>query len=129
MNRNATVVACFFACLASVGVAAGTATPVLYGAGEATTSVTATGVLSTLTALVSGAGGLFALLRSSPLGDFAKGAIGNLASRDVGGSVLDAAFVTIAATLLAKRGSIDPTMLAELGALRKKIDGDSEVKK
>ena len=82
MNRNATVVACFLACLASVGVAAGTATPVAYGAGEVTPAVGITGIISTLTALISGGGGLFALLKKGGSQEIIKRVV------DVGGNII-----------------------------------------
>lgn len=82
MNRNATVVACFLACLASVGVAAGTGTPILYGAGEVTPAVGATGIISTLTALLSGGGGLFALLKKGNPQEIIKRAV------DIGGGLI-----------------------------------------
>lgn len=69
MNRNGTVIACFLACLASVGVASGTVTPVAYGAGEVTPAVGVTGIVSTLTALLTGGGGLFALLKKAGGGE------------------------------------------------------------
>lgn len=97
MNRNATVIACFLACLASVGVAAGTATPVAYGAGEVTPAVGITGIVSTLTALLSGGGGLFALLRKGNVGgtikaitDIATPIIGGGGSGRIGGIIKDA---------------------------------------
>ena len=65
MNRNAIVVTCGAICLASVSVLSGTISPVAYGVGEATTSVTTTGIISTLTTLLSGAGGLFALFKKN----------------------------------------------------------------
>jgi hypothetical protein len=63
MNPKALAVGCFLVCLAAVGIAAGTITPVAYGAGEATTGVTITGIISSLTALLSGGGGLWTLLK------------------------------------------------------------------
>lgn len=86
MNRNATVVACFLACLASVGVASGTVTPVAYGAGEVTPAVGATGIISTLTALLTGGGGLFALLKKGNVGGTIK-AITDIAQPIIGGQV------------------------------------------
>lgn len=72
MNRNATIVACFIACLASVGTAASSLVPVAYGAGEMTSPVAVTSIISTLTALISGAGGLFALLKKADAGEVIK---------------------------------------------------------
>lgn len=82
MNRNATVVACFLACLASVGVASGTVTPVAYGAGEVTPAVGVTGIISTLTALITGGGGLFALLKKGNPHEIIKRVV------DVGGNII-----------------------------------------
>lgn len=127
-TRKAVVAACFAACCASVGVLSGTVTPVAYGVGEATTGVTATGIVSTITALLSAGGGLFALLTNTAVTDFARGALGNITQRDLTGAVLDAAFVTIAAAILSRKGTIEPTMLAELGALRKKIEDSATMK-
>ena len=97
MNRNATVIACFIACLASVGVAAGTATPVAYGAGEVTPAVGITGIVSTLTALLSGGGGLFALLKKGGSSEVIKkvvdiggGLIGGGGGGRIGGIIKDA---------------------------------------
>ena len=58
------VLTLFGVCPASLVVASGTATPVVYGLGEATPTVAATGVLSSLIALISGGGGIWALLKS-----------------------------------------------------------------
>lgn len=63
--KNAVVIGCFTAALISVGVCVGTIQPVAVGYGTASTGVTATGVVSLLTTLLSGAGGLFALLRKT----------------------------------------------------------------
>jgi hypothetical protein len=63
--KNAVVAGCFITALISVGVCVGTIQPVAVGYGAPTTGVTATGVVSLLTTLLSGAGGLFALLKKS----------------------------------------------------------------
>lgn len=63
--KNAVVAGCFLIALISVGVCVGTIQPVAVGYGAPTTGVTATGIVSLLTTLLSGAGGLFALLKKS----------------------------------------------------------------
>jgi len=63
--KNAVVAGCFLTALVSVGVCVGTIQPVAVGYGAPTTGVTATGIVSLLTTLLSGAGGLFALLKKS----------------------------------------------------------------
>ena len=61
---NKVMVASLFGISAiSVGVLCATGSPVAYGVGEATPPVVGVGVVSLLTALMSGAGGLFALFR------------------------------------------------------------------
>ncbi len=97
MNRNATVISCFIACLASVGVASGTAAPVAYGAGEVTPAVGITGIVSTLAALLSGGGGLFALLKKGnpqeiirTVADIAQPFIGGTTLKPIGGIIKDA---------------------------------------
>jgi len=107
------------ACVASSSIV-----PVMYGAGEMTPSVGGTSIIGTLTALISGAGGLWTLFRNSTATGFVKDAIGNLTGGNTSGTVLDAAFVTIAATILAKKGAIDPTVLTRLGELRRDIEGE-----
>ena len=122
MGSKALTVGCFAACAAAVGVASGTFTPVAYGAGKMTAGVGFTGIISTLTALVSGAGGIWSLLKSGPVADFAKDAASRLTGGDTAGTTLDAAFVTIAAVILSKKVKIDSTTLTALGELRKQID-------
>lgn len=56
---------CFLLAVISAAVCAGTATPVAYGLGEATTGVSATWIVSAITTLLGGAGGLWALLRKA----------------------------------------------------------------
>ena len=58
------VLVLFGVCAASLVVASGTASPVVFGIGEATPPVAATGVLSSLIALISGGGGIWALLKA-----------------------------------------------------------------
>lgn len=65
MGRNAAVIGGFVAAIIGAGVAAGSWTPVLYGAGEATAGVNATGVVGTLLTLVGGATGLWGLFRKA----------------------------------------------------------------
>lgn len=86
MNRNGAVISLFLACLASVGVAAGTVTPVAYGAGEVTPAVGITGIVSTLTALLTGGGGLFALLKKGNAGEAIK-RITDIAQPIIGGQL------------------------------------------
>lgn len=62
MGNKLLVVGCFAVCLASVATFSATASPVAFGVGEMTASVTATGIISSIMALLSGAGGLWALL-------------------------------------------------------------------
>lgn len=64
MNR-ALVVGGFVAAVVGAGVAAGTWTPVAYGAGEATASVNITGIVGTLTTLIGGATGFWSLFRKT----------------------------------------------------------------
>jgi len=63
--KNAVVAGCFLTALVSVGVCVGTIQPVAVGYGAPTTGVTATGIVSLLTTLLSGAGGIIALLKGS----------------------------------------------------------------
>lgn len=58
------VLALFGVCAASLVVASGTASPVVYGVGEATPVVAATGAISSLIAILSGGGGIWALLKA-----------------------------------------------------------------
>lgn len=61
-GRQISGVAAILFSMACVGVASGSIVPVAYGVGEASTSVTVTSVISSLMALISGGGGLWALL-------------------------------------------------------------------
>ncbi len=63
--KNAVAASCFLLAIISAAVCAGTATPVAYGVGEATAGVSATGIVSLITTLLGGAGGLWALLRKA----------------------------------------------------------------
>jgi len=128
MNRTITVTG-FVAALIGVSLASSSFVPVAYGAGELTPAVGATGIIGTLMTLIGGAGGLLALFKNSPASGFVKDALGNLASRDVAGSVLDGAFLTIAATIFARKGSLDVSLMTTLAELRKKIEADTEPKK
>lgn len=122
MNRGI-IATCFAVSAISIAVASGTITPVAYGVGEATPGVTGTGIVSILTALISGAGGLFALLKSSPLvTDFAKNTLNDLSTKNISGVALDAAFLTIAAAVFSRKGSLDVTLITSLAELRKKIE-------
>ena len=122
---KAVVAVCFGVSAVSAAVFAGTASPVMYGVGEATTGVTATGIISSIMALISGGGGLFALLRSPGVIDAGRSIVSDFTSGDKSALVVDAAFVTIAGAILAKKGSIEPTLLADLGALRQKVTGEA----
>ena len=64
MNR-VMVVGGFTAAIIGAGVAAGTWTPVAYGAGEATASVNITGIIGTLTTLIGGVTGFWNLFRKT----------------------------------------------------------------
>lgn len=128
MNKAITV-AGFVAALIGVGLASGSFTPIAYGASAADTQPVVTGIVGTLMTLIGGGGGLWALLKNSPASGFVKDALVNLATRDVAGSVLDAAFLTIAATIFARKGSLDVSLMTTLAELRKKIEADTEPKK
>lgn len=104
--------ALFGVCGISIAVASGTASPVVYGLGEATPGVTATGIVSALTALLSGSGGIWALLKSlAPQAgnviDVLKPVIENRQVIDSGKDVVE--------TLLG--GRFDPLELSEQAAL------------
>lgn len=75
MGRNLAIIGLFGLCVASVAVASGTITPVAYGVAESTTGTAATGWISTLVSLLSGAGGIWALLgKAAPVvGNVLKG--------------------------------------------------------
>ena len=123
MTRNATVIACFLACLASVGVACGTVTPVAYGAGEMTPGVGATSIVSTLTALLTGGGGLFALLKNGGASGAIK-TITDIATPLIGGK-FDAASITEDAALVVIAGCRvrkgDTEGLRMVGELAKRV--------
>lgn len=123
MNRAVVSVAFV---VASIGVAivSGSATPIAYGVGEANAQTIGSGILGTLMAVIGGATGFWNLFKNSTATGFVKDAIGNLTGGNAAGTVLDAAFVTIAATILAKKGAIDPTVLTRLGELRRDIEGE-----
>ena len=101
--------------MACVGVASGSIVPVAYGVGEQTTSVTVTSVLSSLMALVSGGGGLWALLGKvgGALGitqgtvDTTQRAItditGDLAKGDYAGAAENAAMMAMMANRVKKK--------------------------
>lgn len=55
----------FVVAMIGAGVAAGTWTPVAYGAGEATAGVNITGIIGTLTTLVGGATGFWNLFKKT----------------------------------------------------------------
>ena len=118
---KAVVAVCFGVSAVSAAVFAGTASPVMYGVGEATTGVTATGIISSIMALISGGGGLFALLRSPSVIDAGRSIVSNITNGDKEALVVDAAFVTIAGAILSKKGAIRPELLERLGSLRKDI--------
>lgn len=112
-GQKAIIVACLFALsVAGVGVAAGTATPVLYGVGEATPAVTGAGVISSLIAAISGSAGIWTLLKSAfpkaaPIIDIARPIVTDPKIVDGG--------VDIVSSLLG--GRLDPAEIGELTAL------------
>lgn len=128
MSKNAVVLGCFGLCGVAIAVAAGTATPVAYGAGELTPGVGITSIVSTLIALVSGAEGLFALLRSDAAKDMARSVIGNIQQADTHGVGVDAAFVAIATALILKKKAIGPELLSQLADLRNKVQTELDTK-
>lgn len=108
---KALIAACFAVSLISVAVASGSAVPVLYGVGEATTGVTATTVISSLIGLLSGGSGLWALLRQhapSVLGVL-RPVIGGTSNR------IDDAALTVVEALFGSR--LDASTLTEEGAI------------
>lgn len=127
MNKIA-VVTCFGVSIAAVAFTAIQATPVAYGFGEATPGITAGGIVGLLTTLLSGAGGLWALFKSGTVADFAKGTLADLTNRNASGIALDTAFLTIAAAVFSRKGSLDVTLMTALAELRKKIDEVPPVK-
>ena len=129
MGSKALIASLFAVSVIGVGIAAGTVTPILYGAGEANAQTVGAGLFGGLLSIGGALTALLQLFKNSTAIDFAKDAIGNLKSRDISGTVLDAAFVTIAATILSKKGNIDPAMLTDLGALRKKIEANLDTPK
>lgn len=128
MGKNAVVIGCFAACAAAVGLASGTVTPVAYGAGELTPGIGITGILSTLTALISGAGGIFALLKSGTVTDFAKGALQNIQQGDTHGVGVDAAFVAIVTAVMLKKKEIKPELLSQIADVRNKVQVELDTK-
>ena len=112
------VVSGVVACVAAANFGA-----VTYGAAEVTPQVNAVVNGGWLTALLGAAGSVFAFFRgsSSTIIDHGKQIIGDIAGGNASAITVDAAFVTIAATILAAKGDIDPQLLADLGTLRKKV--------
>jgi hypothetical protein len=82
MGRNVAVIGCFVAAMISVAVGSGTIVPVAYGVGEQTTGVTATGIVSTITALLTSAGGIFALFRKGETSEAIRRTV------DLGGNLI-----------------------------------------
>ena len=107
------VIAGLFAVSAvAVGVACGTASPVLYGVGDATPAVTGTGIVSTLIAAISGSSGLWMLLKLAfpkvaPIIDAASELIKDTKAVEGGADIVS--------SLLG--GHLDPAEIGELTAL------------
>ena len=117
--------------LASAAVAVVAATnygAVTYGAAEQTQTVATVVNGGTLAAILGAIGSVWALVKGglggkqSSLLDFGKQVISDLTTHDGIGMSVDAAFVVIAGCILAKKGAIDPQLLADLGALRQRIE-------
>lgn len=112
-GQRAAIVACLFALsVAGVGVACGTATPVLYGVGEATPTVTGTGVLSSLVAALSGGAGIWTLVKAvfpkaAPIIDIARPIISDTRTIEGGADIVS--------SLLG--GHLDPVEIGEITAL------------
>lgn len=112
-GQRAAIVACLFALsVAGAGIACGTATPVLYGVGEATPAVTGTGVVSSLIAALSGGAGIWTLIKTvfpkaGPIIDIAKPLITDRKAIEGGADIVS--------SLLG--GRLDPAEIGELTAM------------
>ena len=128
MAKNLTVVGCFLTALISAVVASGTVAPVAFGLSEQTTPVTATGIVSTITALLGGAGGLFALFRNGTISDFARGTLANIQQGDAHGVGVDAAFIAIVTALILKKKSISTELMSQIADVRNKVQAELDAK-
>jgi hypothetical protein len=103
----------------SLVVASGTASPVVYGVGEATPAVAATGLISSLIAILTGSGGVWALLKTvaphsakyiellKPVADVVKPVISDVGVKDTAMRFVEEIF----------GGTLDASTLTEEGAL------------
>ena len=128
MGSKALIAGLFVVSLIGVGITAGTVTPVAYGAGELTPGVGITGIIGTLTALISGAGGLWTLFKSGTFADFAKSALQNIQQGDAHGVGVDAAFVTITTAIMLKKKAVSPELMSKLVAVRNEVQSELDAK-
>lgn len=127
MNK-ALIAVLFGVSVIGASVASSSILPVAYGAGEMTPGVGITSIVGTITALLSGAGGIWSLFKTGTVSDFAKGALKNLTEGDAHGTGVDAAFIAIVTAVLLKKKTIDPALLSEIGAVRNKVQTELDAK-
>ena len=128
MGSKALIAGLFIVCAIGASVASSSIVPVAYGAGELTPGVGVTSIIGTLTALISGAGGLWSLFKSGTVADFAKSALQNIQQGDAHGVGVDAAFVTITTAIMLKKKAVTPALMEKLVTVRNEVQAELDAK-